>query len=68
MSLYVTNKDNVIKIEKPISCIFASVSTFIGFLLITSINKIKSFPPSNAGIGNKLVTPNETDITANKFK
>ena len=53
-------------IEKPNNCIVASVSGFIGFLLITSINKINIFPPSNAGIGNKFVIPNEIDITANK--
>ena len=59
--------DKVINIDNPISCILASVSAFIGFLLINSISNITIFPPSNAGIGNKFVTPNETDIIANKY-
>ena len=64
ISLYVTNKDNPIRIENPISCIFISVSCFSGFLLIASINKISNFPPSSAGIGSKFVTPNDNDINA----
>ena len=32
--------------------------------LLNIINN-KIFPPSNAGIGNKLVIPSDTDITAN---
>ena len=43
---------------------FSSVSCFNGFLLIASINNIKILPPSNAGIGNRFVTPNDNDINA----
>ena len=63
MSLYVTIKESVIKKAKPNICIFISNSSFIGFLRIASINKINIFPPSNAGIGSKFVTPKDNEIT-----
>ena len=43
-------------------------STFsdIFFFLINSIINKRSFPPSNPGIGKRLVIPSETEITAIK--
>ena len=43
---------------------FISVFSFIGFLLIASIIKISIFPPSNAGIGKRFVTPSDIEINA----
>lgn len=55
---------NPIKIQKPIICIFISIFSLNGFFLIPSTNSITTFPPSNGGKGNKLVTPKEIDINA----
>ena len=62
MSLYVTYSENNNKSVNPVICIFISTSSLSGFLRIHSIIKITIFPPSNAGIGNKFVTPNDTEI------
>ena len=44
-----------------------SNSSFIGFLLTPSINKIIIFPPSNGGNGKRFVTPNDKDISESKY-
>ena len=46
---------------------FISVSCFSGFLRIASTNNISIFPPSSAGIGNRFVTPNDSDISAKRY-
>lgn len=44
-----------------------STLSLSGFLLIASIKRIKIFPPSRAGNGNKFVIPNDNEINAIKY-
>ena len=60
----INSSDNIIKNENPNNCICASVSFFSGFLLIASTIISNNLPPSSPGIGSKLVTPSEIEISA----
>ena len=44
-----------------------SIFSLNGFFLIPSTNSITTFPPSNGGKGNKLVTPKEIDGVISKI-
>ena len=64
----VIKRDNAINIIKNVRVIFCSIFAETGLPFIFSINKNINFPPSKAGIGNKLKIATRTEIIPIKYR